>query len=113
VNYLIQFKETNKPKSINLNGQTTNQRLEWDTELPSIISSKQEKYNLLQKQDAELPSKITDLTTQFISNTSYMFEAVNGTSTSYKFEAVNGVNAKPFEAVNGISHVHVKVIVNN
>jgi hypothetical protein len=47
------------------------------------------------------------------SNTSYMFEAVNGINTSYTFEAVNGVNAKQFEAVNGMSHVHVKDIVNN
>jgi hypothetical protein len=42
-----------------------------------------------------------------------MFEAVNGINTSYRFEAVNGVNTKPFEAVNGMSHVHVKHIVNN
>jgi hypothetical protein len=42
-----------------------------------------------------------------------MFEAVNGINTSYMFEAVNGVNAKPFEAVNDMSHVHVKDIVNN
>jgi hypothetical protein len=42
-----------------------------------------------------------------------MFEAVNGINTSYMFEAVNGVNARPFEAVSGLSHVHVKDIVNN
>ena len=41
------------------------------------------------------------------------FEAVNGINTSYMFEAVNGVNARPFEAVSGLSHVHVKDIVNN
>jgi hypothetical protein len=28
-------------------------------------------------------------------------------------DAINGVNAKPFEAVNGMSHVHVEDIVNN
>jgi hypothetical protein len=42
-----------------------------------------------------------------------MFEAVNGINTSYTFEAVNGVNTKPFEAVNGVSHVQVKHVVNN
>jgi hypothetical protein len=63
VNYLIRFKRANKPKSINLNGQTTNQRLEWDAELPNILSPKQGKYSLSQKQDAELPSKITILIT--------------------------------------------------
>jgi hypothetical protein len=31
-----------------------------DAELPNILSSKQVKYTLSQKQDAELPSKITD-----------------------------------------------------
>ena len=41
VNYLIRFKGANKPKSINLNGQTTNQRLEWDAELPNFFSPKQ------------------------------------------------------------------------
>jgi hypothetical protein len=42
----------------------------------------------LEKQDAELPSKITVLITQFTYNTSYTFEAVHG-----------------------MSHVHVKYIV--
>jgi hypothetical protein len=46
------------------------------------------------------------------SNSTYMFEAVNGINTSYTFEAVNGVNAKLFEAKNGMSHVHVEDIVN-
>jgi hypothetical protein len=50
--------------------------------------SKQGKYSLSEKQDAELPSKITVSTTQFTSDTSY-----------------------PFEAVHGVSHVHVKYIV--
>jgi hypothetical protein len=50
--------------------------------------SKQGKYSLSKKQDAELPSKIAVLTTQFTSDTSY-----------------------PFEAVHGVSHVHVKCIV--
>jgi hypothetical protein len=49
----------------------------------------------------------------YTSNTSYKFEAVSGINTSDTFEAVNDVNAKPFEAVNGMSHVHVKDIVNN
>jgi hypothetical protein len=89
VNYLIQFKETNKPKSTNLNGQTTNQRLEWDEELPNIFLSTQGKYNLLQKQDAEIPSKITVLSTQFASNTSYTFEAVNGVSHNHLKDIVN------------------------
>jgi hypothetical protein len=42
-----------------------------------------------------------------------MFEAVNGINTFYTFEAVNGDNAKPFEAINGMSHILVKDIVNN
>jgi hypothetical protein len=58
--------------------QTANQRLEWDAELPNILSPKRGKYSLLQTQDAELPSKITILITQITSNTSYTFEAVNG-----------------------------------
>ncbi len=78
LNYLIRFKRANKPKSINLNGHTANQRLEWDAELPNILSLTQGKYSLLQKQDAELPSKITISITQITSNTSYTFEAVNG-----------------------------------
>ncbi len=48
LNHLIRFKETNKQNSnanfdpiINLNGQTTNQRLEWDAELLNILSTKQ------------------------------------------------------------------------
>ncbi len=39
------------------------------------------------------------------------FETVNGINTSYMFEAVNGVNAKQFEAIHGVSRVHVKYIV--
>jgi hypothetical protein len=58
------------------NDQTTNQRLEWDAELPNILSPKQGKYSLSHKQDAELPSKITISITQITSNTSYTFEAV-------------------------------------
>jgi hypothetical protein len=82
-----------------VNDQTTNPRLEWDAELPNILSPKRGKYSLSQKQDAELPSKITISTTQFTSNISYKFEKVNGINTSYTFEAVNGVNAKPFGMV--------------
>ncbi len=78
MNYSVRFKGANKLKSINLNGQTTNQRLEWDAELPNILSPKQGNHSLLQKQDAGLPSKITISITQITSNTSYTFEAVNG-----------------------------------
>jgi hypothetical protein len=35
-------------------------RMDLDAELPSNLSSKQVKYSLSQKQDAELPSKIID-----------------------------------------------------
>ncbi len=65
VNHFIRLKETNKPNElfhdliINLNGQTTNQRLEWNAELSNVLSSRQVKYSLSQK-DAELPSRITD-----------------------------------------------------
>ncbi len=53
-------------------------------------TSKRGKYSLSEKQDAELPSKITVSTTQFTSDTSYTFEAVHG-----------------------VSHVHVKYIVTS
>jgi len=96
-----------------INDQTTIPRLEWDAELPNIHSPKRGKYSLSQKQDAELPSKITISTTQFTSNISYKFEKVNGINTSYTFEAVTGVNAKSFETVNGVSNVHDKYIVTN
>ena len=96
-----------------VNDQTTIPRLEWDAELPNILSPKRGKYSLSQKQDAELPSKITISTTQFTSNISYKFEKINGINTSYTFEAVNGVNAIPFETVNGVSNVHDKYIVVN
>ena len=126
-NHLIRFEEpmsnpTNEPSrepireptnDQMINDQTTIPRLEWDAELPNILSPKRGKYSLSQKQDAELPSKITILTTQFTSNISYKFEKVNGINTSYTFEAVNGVNAKPFETVNGVSNVHDKYIVVN
>jgi len=96
-----------------INAQTTIPRLEWDAGLPNILSPKRGKYSLSQKQDAELTSKLTILTTQFTSNISYKFEKVNGINTSYTFEAANGVNAKPFETVNGVSNVHDKYIVAN
>ncbi len=60
------------------------------TELPNILTSKQGKYSLLERQDAELPSKITVQITQITSNTSYTFEAVHG-----------------------VSHIHVKYIVTS
>jgi hypothetical protein len=88
---------------------TKQQIKDWNGMLSFIISFHQNKesivYPLLQKQDAELPSKITIsiLITQITFNTSYRFEAVNCVNTSYKFEAVNGVNSKPVEAVNGIN----------
>ena len=97
VNHLIRFDESmsnpkNKPSreptceptnDSMVNDQITNQRLEWDAELPNILSPKQGKCSLLQKQDAELPSKINISTTQFTSNISYKFEKVNGINTSY------------------------------
>ncbi len=88
-----------------------------------MLTSKQGKYSLSEKLDAELPSKITVSITQFSSDTSYTFEAVNGVNakqfeavnsinTSYTFEAVNGVNAKQFEAVNGINTSYMFEAVN-
>jgi hypothetical protein len=65
-----------------VNDQTINQRLEWDAELPNILSPKQGKYSLLQKQDAELPSKIAISITQITSDTSYKFEAVNNVDST-------------------------------
>ena len=63
--------------------------------------SKRGKYTLSEKQDAELPSKITVSTTQFTSDTSYTFEAVNDVNAK-QFEAVNGINTSyMFESVNG------------
>jgi len=88
INHLIRLEEplskpTNEPtveptNDRMVNDQTTNQRLEWDAELPNILSPKRGKYSLSQKQDAELPSKIAISITQITSNTSYTFEAVNG-----------------------------------
>ncbi len=43
-------------------------------------TSKRGKYSLSEKLDAELPSKITVSITQFSSDTSYTFEAVHGVS---------------------------------
>jgi hypothetical protein len=85
-----------------VNDQTTNPRLEWDAELPNILSPKRGKY-----------STIAISITQNTSNISYKFEKVNGINTSYTFEAVNGVNAKPFETVNGVNHDHDKIKVDN
>ena len=76
------------------NDQTTNQRLEWDAELHNILSPKQGKYGLPQKQDAELPHKITILITQITSNT-YTFEAVNSMNHDpYKIKVDNQVTFK-------------------
>ncbi len=66
VNHLIRFlepmrKPTNEP-TVEPTKQTT---------------SKQGKYSLSEKQDAQLPSKITVSITQFTSGTSYTFEAVH------------------------------------
>ncbi len=53
-------KQTFKPTDDQMvNDQTTNQRLDWDAELHNNLSPKQGKYGLSQKQDAELPRKIT------------------------------------------------------
>ncbi len=73
LNHLIQFEESMSKSTVEPTKQTT---------------SKQGKCSLSEKQDAELPSKITVSTTQFTSNTSYTFEAVHG-----------------------MSHIHVKYIV--
>ena len=81
VNHLIRFDESmsnpkNKPSreptceptnDSMVNDQTTNPRLEWDAELPNILSPKRGKY-----------STIAISITQNTSNTSYTFEAVNG-----------------------------------
>jgi hypothetical protein len=98
---------TNEQPTNGPNSEPTKQ-----TELPNILTSKRGKYSLSEKQDAEPPSKITVLITQFTSNTSYKFEAVNGINTSYTCAAVNGVNAKPFEAVNGINTSYMFEAVN-
>ncbi len=87
VNHWIWFvepmsKPTNEPSL-----KPTVKPTKW-TELPNILTSKRGKYSLLEKQDAELTSKITVSIAQFTSNTSYAFEAVHG-----------------------VSHVHVKYIV--
>ena len=116
VNHLFRFDESmsnpkNKPSreptceptnDSMVNDQTTNQRLEWDAELPNILSPKRGKYSFC---------KIAISTTQNTSNISYKFEKVNGINTSYMFKAVNGVNAKPFETVNGVNHDHDKIKV--
>jgi hypothetical protein len=64
LNHLIRFKETNKQNSeanldliINLNGQTTNQILEWDAELLNILSTKQ-KPELLSSQPVQIDEEI-------------------------------------------------------
>jgi hypothetical protein len=68
LNHLVRFdasmsNPTNEPSCIpsckRTNDQTTNQRLEWNAELSNVLSSKQVKYSLSKKQDAELPSMIT------------------------------------------------------
>jgi hypothetical protein len=85
VNHLIRFvepmsKPTNKPT-----GKPTKR-----TELPNILTSKQGKYSLSAKQDAELPSMITVSITQFTSDTSYTFEAVHGVSHAHDKHIVTG-----------------------
>jgi hypothetical protein len=61
---LIRFKETNKQNSkakfdpiINLNGQTTNQRLDWDAELLNVLLTKQ-KPELLSSQPVQFDEEI-------------------------------------------------------
>ncbi len=53
-------------------------------------TSKQGEYCLSEQQDAELPSKISVLITQFTSNTSYTFEAVRGMSHTHVKYIVTG-----------------------
>jgi hypothetical protein len=79
-------KPTNEPMRKPTNEPTVEPTKQ--TELPNILTSKQGKYSLSRKQDAELPSKISVSITQFTSNTSYMLEAVHD-----------------------MSHVHIKYIV--
>jgi hypothetical protein len=63
VNHLIRLQQ---PMSYPINGPSCKpihkpiKQMDLDAELPNILSSKQVKYSLSQKQDAELPSKITD-----------------------------------------------------
>ncbi len=83
VNHWIRFVEPMSKSTKELTGKPTKR-----IELPNILTSKWGKNSLPKKQDAELPSKITVLIIQFSSNTSYAFEAVHG-----------------------VSHVHVKYIV--
>jgi hypothetical protein len=71
---------TNDPM---VNDQTTNQRLEWDAELPNILSPKRGKYSLSQKLDAELPSKTAISISQITSDTSYKFEAVTNVDSPH------------------------------
>jgi hypothetical protein len=79
--------------------------------LNHLIQLQQPMNNPMNKPSCELVCKPTnDQTSNEVqpsstSNTSYIFEAVNGINTSYMFEAVNGVNAKPFEAVNGVINI--------
>ena len=99
LDHLIRFvepmsKPTNEPtveptNDRMVNDQTTNQRLEWDAELPNILSPKRGKYSLSQKQDAELPNKITISITQVTSDTSYKFEAVYGVNHDHDKSIVN------------------------
>jgi hypothetical protein len=66
VNHWIQFVE---PMSKPTNEPTFKPTKQ--AELPNILTSKWGKYSLSEKLDAELPSKITVLITQFFSDTSY------------------------------------------
>ncbi len=77
VNHLIRFVEPMSKPTIKPTDEPTKQ-----------TTSKRGKYSLSEQKDAELPSKIAVLITQFTSDTSYAFEAVHGAS-----------------------HVHVKYIV--
>ncbi len=85
LNLLIRFKETNKQNSkanfdpiINLNGQTTNQRLEWDAELLNILSTKQKSELVLSQPvqiDEEIIQRSPNATTSSL-QTSFVFYPV-------------------------------------
>ncbi len=79
VNHLIRFvKPMSKPTNVST------------VEPTKRTTSKQGKYSLLEKQDAELPSTITVSITQFTSDTSYAFEAVHGVSHAHVKHIVTG-----------------------
>jgi hypothetical protein len=74
--------------------EQTYKRTNWQTYQANRASKhpyiKTRKYSLLEMQDAKLPSKIIVSITQFSSNTSYTFEAVHGVSQIHVKYIVTG-----------------------